>query len=472
MPDPLDVDLSILDFSSVEYFAKFPPTHHVLGYRKARRSRATKYRAIRVHPEFTFGEIQGGDAPIELAAPSSKYEIANGALYDKPIKTLLYCPCQMPANRALRLPASVEIVGENAFSRVEALELRLPEGLREIVPMAFFLSSIQRVVVPRGAILGSRRSSPTGFFGAFSFFCGKEVILPEGLEEIPPGTFSGSKLESCCIPSSVKYVGKMVFDHCAHLSLVVPDTVKEIAPGAFEDVAAVSLPAGRGTRGNWRQGIVCVVRDGYGGFSSAWYSPTGYSFGKKEVVDLFKSKKRRTFHEKIRIALTRLCTIGDAEIGSDDEMLDLCEDYVLKNCRRAREEFSESHDIVCQALLRVVGPSIRPSLFADVDPKTGAASVILAARRGNETVVLELLCCLEGGGFSPDQEKSLVLSLAKRNMPEAARCLAQKGFAPSDAVLAEVASRAAAVDDVETVARIFSFWSRSEKYVNVSHLML
>ena len=64
----------------------------------------------------------------------------------------------------------------------------------------------------------------------------KNIKLPDGLTEIPDGTFSPMSIESIVIPDSVKIIGRRVFEGCNKLTKVVlPSTIKELGGYCFCD---------------------------------------------------------------------------------------------------------------------------------------------------------------------------------------------------------------------------------------------
>ncbi|MCQ2251452.1 MAG: leucine-rich repeat domain-containing protein [Bacteroidales bacterium] len=84
----------------------------------------------------------------------------------------------------------------------------------------------------------------------------KEIVIPEGIEEIEEGTFFGcSSLESVTIPSTVKKIAHHAFAGCKSLKTInLPDSLVEIGDFAFEgceSLIAINIPQsctiGKGT---------------------------------------------------------------------------------------------------------------------------------------------------------------------------------------------------------------------------------
>ncbi len=176
----------------------------------------------------------------------------------------------------VNLPEGLETIGSRAFYRCTSLtEIKFPVTLKNIETEAFCDSSLKSVRLPDkieavefGAFLG------TPFYNLESnwengmlyvgdvlltvnqsvsgkivikkgtrLVCGgfgsevTEVVLPEGLEKIPNGMFSGCpKIEHIDLPSTIKEIGSQAFMSCTGLSsLTIPGGVTEIKYGTFRD---------------------------------------------------------------------------------------------------------------------------------------------------------------------------------------------------------------------------------------------
>ncbi len=99
--------------------------------------------------------------------------------------------------------------------------------------------SMDKVVIPEGV----KRIGEMAFFE-----CGElsSVVLPDSLEFIGDGAFSGCALRKVKIPSSVAVIPADCFSSCSWLTQVeIPEGVTEIHEGAFRNssLKTVSLPA-------------------------------------------------------------------------------------------------------------------------------------------------------------------------------------------------------------------------------------
>ena len=85
-----------------------------------------------------------------------------------------------------------------------------------------------------------------GLYGSDEFIY--ELIIPEGVEEIAEGAFSGMRtLSTVKLPSSLKVIGARAFENCGGLSAVaIPESVTAIGEGAFSgcvSLKSINLPA-------------------------------------------------------------------------------------------------------------------------------------------------------------------------------------------------------------------------------------
>ncbi|NHM16427.1 leucine-rich repeat protein [Eggerthellaceae bacterium zg-887] len=128
------------------------------------------------------------------------------------------------------LPKSLKIIGEGAFGYCVELEgVRIPSGVRQIGDIAFV-----------GCRLIKELDFPTTMdslgVGVLEWCRSLErVSLPQNLKEIPAVLFSGCYcLKSITIPYGVTTIGSNAFEDCNLTEIVIPATLVEIKPWAFE----------------------------------------------------------------------------------------------------------------------------------------------------------------------------------------------------------------------------------------------
>ena len=107
----------------------------------------------------------------------------------------------------------VEVIGNKAFSNCTKIKkIELPLSLTNIYGDAFNRNdSLERIVIPGGV----KEIGGSAFTACAKL---KEVILSNGLESIGGGAFVGTIFRTITIPSTVKKIGKNVFDNNKNLN--------------------------------------------------------------------------------------------------------------------------------------------------------------------------------------------------------------------------------------------------------------
>lgn len=136
----------------------------------------------------------GGLKEIIVKEGNPVYRSEDGVVYDKQMKTLIWSPTFRQGT--MRVPQSVEKIGENAFQSSRLSAIILPDSLREIGPQAF----------------------------AHCFTDLTSLDIPQGVEKIGEGAFSHcSKLKTVRIPDSVKKIGKQAFQWSGKVTIECGD---------------------------------------------------------------------------------------------------------------------------------------------------------------------------------------------------------------------------------------------------------
>lgn len=151
----------------------------------------------------------------------------------KRIEKEMFCDCKYL--KSIKLPDSVECIGEGCFKASELEEIELPCTLREIGEKAFkgcenlktvwvedgCRADLSEVGVPDTAKIGP-------FFGTFVMGTRvwdlrglKAVVIPDGAEFIGSYWFYRCEIESVEIPASVREIGVEAFFGCEELEKLV-----------------------------------------------------------------------------------------------------------------------------------------------------------------------------------------------------------------------------------------------------------
>lgn len=136
--------------------------------------------------------------------------------------------------------ASVAVIGHTAFSGAPFEEIVLPSTLKQIESHAFADSKVKRLTIPKSVEK----------YGLAAFGNSPEleaIAFEEGTTVIPQNVLSNVKaLKSVTIPSSVKKIGSHAFSSNQNLEFpTLPDGLEEIESGAFTGCKfqRVALPA-------------------------------------------------------------------------------------------------------------------------------------------------------------------------------------------------------------------------------------
>lgn len=146
--------------------------------------------------------------------------------------------------RSIKLPPSIEKMGEYVFAKSSVETVTIPIGnLEELGKKAFeYCSNMKEIAIP----------STVKTIGEYAFsYCRKlkKVSLNEGLEKIADGAFNECEgLESIEIPNTVRYIGDYAFNFCYRLANIKMGTgVKRIGESCFKfclRLRNINLPDG------------------------------------------------------------------------------------------------------------------------------------------------------------------------------------------------------------------------------------
>ena len=200
-----------------------------------------------------FAAYSGSDSNVNV--PSGVAKIGDRAFYkDSDLQSV-------------ELPNSLTDIGEFAFSRSGLSGIDIPNGTENIDYAAFYLcSNLNDVNIPpsvKNIALGAFDKTPflqnfkdirdgNDYLvvgdGVLLAYKGndKKVVIPDTVKHIAAGAFSGNKqLESLVIPGSVSDIGEEAFSDCNNLKeLVMDEGVSYISDRAFKnsDLSVVSIP--------------------------------------------------------------------------------------------------------------------------------------------------------------------------------------------------------------------------------------
>ena len=180
----------------------------------------------------TIGAKAFYESPLrELILPNNLKTIGNQAFYGSILKEL-------------KLPNKLESIGEEAFKNSYLTTLEVPGSVKTIGTGSFYYSPLTKLVLNEGiekiggdtATLIERPypNRPTWvvktpyYNGAFANAQLTELILPNSLKEIGPGAFFASNIKTLTIPSSVRKIDEAAFYNSELTQLVLNEGIEEI----------------------------------------------------------------------------------------------------------------------------------------------------------------------------------------------------------------------------------------------------
>lgn len=134
------------------------------------------------------------------------------------------------------IPETLTVIGAFAFTENRIKNLVLPEGVLSIGNSAFYNNKMESVALPNSITSISR--------AAFSQNYINSINIPGGLTRIEQDVFWGNYLTSLKIPEGVTYIGDNAFGGNALTSIELPNSLITITEGAFRrnQLSQVTIP--------------------------------------------------------------------------------------------------------------------------------------------------------------------------------------------------------------------------------------
>lgn len=155
---------------------------------------------------------------INAVSNNKEFSTVDGVLYNKSGTALVTFPAGITGE--FQLPAGVEVIRECAFAN----------------------SAISKVIVAEDAALNTIEPK------AFENSAIESIVIPANVKKIPANAFKNAqKLASVTFNEGLVYIGASAFEGCSALeSVKLPETVHDIANGAFRNAGLKSLNTGDG----------------------------------------------------------------------------------------------------------------------------------------------------------------------------------------------------------------------------------
>lgn len=376
-PKSMAIADGVCDLRSVKRFVAFP----MMGNSASRKPLFDEV-VISADAEVK-GAQSGCDGSIIVVGDGKANVSVDGVLYTDGGKTLmLFPPTQKPVKEFV-VPETVKRIAPGAFKKATINTVVLSSGIEEVCQSAFAWSGVKKIIIPSGiGVFSHETTRKTNYFGntnvirdgVFSYCADLESVkLDDGVTVIAENMFYECRyhFSEINIPESLSTIEEGAFEGCAKLSLIIPETVKSVAPGAFCGTKSVILPNSCASvfeehlSASWGT-VVAVAGDDGAGIARAGYTPPGGNLTSATAAELssgvayeaidarFHDGGIKKFEDKIRVAITRLL---DSKRGHhiDAAMEDEYAAYIKKNAKKAAKAFDEEGDIVCSRLLEELG---------------------------------------------------------------------------------------------------------------------
>ena len=136
------------------------------------------------------------------------------------------------ALQSVTIPSTLTNLGYRTFAKSGLVSIDLPEGIDSISSSLFRdCTSLKRVVIPQGVTY-------IGYFAFYGCTSLEQVTIPESVSSIDICAFSGcTSLTEVALPSSLSYLDEEAFAGSGLESVTIPDSVRYVYSGAFENCA-------------------------------------------------------------------------------------------------------------------------------------------------------------------------------------------------------------------------------------------
>ena len=141
----------------------------------------------------------------------------------------------------ITIPENVREIGNGAFDHSAIKNLYIPQGVTFIGNGAFsFCIDLQSITVDKGNVRYESRDNALIEKATKTLMTGTKTI-PNGIEILGWACFGGKLIENITIPNSVKIIGTGAFEQCSRLKeIIIPESVENIQFAAFSHCSSLT----------------------------------------------------------------------------------------------------------------------------------------------------------------------------------------------------------------------------------------
>lgn len=167
---------------------------------------------VKVIGDNSFNSVVIGTKITSITLPDSIQEIKSNAFKNTNLGTL-------------NLPVNLEVIGASAFSLSGLTSINWNAKIRDVGELAFNGNNITSLTVPTGVNWGN---------AVFSHSNIKNLIVSEGVKNIPNNFLYGNSLTDLYLPDSVEVIGNSAFSLNTLQNVILGSGLKEIQTNAFK----------------------------------------------------------------------------------------------------------------------------------------------------------------------------------------------------------------------------------------------
>ena len=180
---------------------------------------------------------------IKVPEDHIRYEVKEGALYDKLQKKLLYYPSYREGT-SYEIAEGTLAIGPSAFYNSQYLEeIKIPDSVKDIASYAFSsCPKLRKINLPAGIDGLSRSPSYVELYGAINTCSALQVLtIPQGVKYFGYNTIysTRTKLKDVMLPDTMEYLGPFCFPNIENSEVHLPASLLIADKGSLKGCTKV-----------------------------------------------------------------------------------------------------------------------------------------------------------------------------------------------------------------------------------------